>query len=114
MTKAQKTIQKKAKAKAKEIMADKSIKKKDRVRLAEEVKAEATTQIETIDKARNAVSGTLPTCYVCLRRIKLNKVYIGNGKYRHAGCYAGSPRWMESDIGKLSSYRKYFEVKGEI
>jgi len=109
MTKAQKLIRKKAKARAKEIMADKSMKKSDRVAQAEEIKAKAETQVEAIDKARNASGEIVPTCFVCLRRVKLNPVYIGNGKYRHSGCYAGSPRWMKSDIGKASKYRNLFK-----
>jgi hypothetical protein len=114
MTKAQKIIKKKAKAQAKEIMADKSIKKKERVRMAEEIKAQAETKVEEIDKARNVVSENTPTCYVCGRRVKLTPVYIGDGLYRHAGCYAGSQRWLDSEVGKKSPYRKYFEIKEEM
>ena len=113
MTKAQKIIMRVAKSKSKDIMADKSIKRSERKAITSRIIAEATTQVENIDRAKNVASGKTPTCYVCGRKINLNPVYICGGLTRHGGCEAGSDRWMNSEIGKKSAYRKYFEGVNE-
>lgn len=113
MTKAQKVIKRVAKSKAKEIMADKSIKRSERKAITSRILAEAQTQVEAIDKSRNVVGKEIPTCYVCGRQVKLNPVYVCGNLFRHSGCCAGSPRWMKSDIGRASKYRNLFkEVEG--
>lgn len=108
MTKVQKTIIKKAKSQAKEAMADKSLKRKDRKAQANAIMAEATTQVDNIDKARNVNGKKNLTCYVCGRKINNGSVYIGDGMYRHGSCEAGSTRWMDSKIGQESRYRRHF------
>lgn len=112
MTKAQRTIKKKAKDEAKRVLSDKSLKRRDRVAQAEAIKAEAEAQITRIDQARNVSDGTRK-CYVCGKPIKSVIVYIGADMYRHAGCFAGSPRWMDSETGKNSKYFSLFANKEE-
>jgi hypothetical protein len=54
----------------------------------------------------------LHKCYVCERYVNEEKAqYIGDGLYRHKTCHAGSPRWMKSNRGKGSPYRKYFTTQ---
>lgn len=48
-------------------------------------------------------------CYVCLKPIKKEGVYIGNGIFRHEACSPGTARWLKSEVGKKSNLRKYFE-----
>jgi len=108
MTKAQKIIIRVAKSKSKTIMADKSIKRSERKAITSRILAEATTQVENIDRARNVDSKKSPTCYVCNRKISIKPVYICGGLWRHSSCEAGSSRWMDSTIGAKSVYRKHF------
>lgn len=108
MTKAQKIIIRVAKSKAKEVMADKSMKRSERKAIGTRIIAEASTQVENIDRARNVDGKKNLTCYVCGRKINIGSVYIGSDMYRHGSCEAGSIRWMESRSGLESKYRKHF------
>jgi len=50
-------------------------------------------------------------CYVCGLRINENPVSVGNEVFRHRRCKPGTKKWMESEVGKKSPYRSFFEKK---
>lgn len=53
--------------------------------------------------ATSVNDGTGRVCYVCGRAIKNDAVYICKGLNRHAGCYPGSVRWLNSAVGRASA-----------
>lgn len=108
MNKAQKILLRVARSQAKVIMADRSIRRSERKAMGTRLIAEASTQVDNIDRARNVKSGSIPTCYICNRRINSHPVYICGGLHRHGSCEAGSERWLSSDIGLKSKLKKHF------
>jgi len=47
-------------------------------------------------------------CPVCERIIGGREVCIGKNVFRCYSCYPGSPEWINSTVGKQSSFRKLF------
>lgn len=51
-------------------------------------------------------------CYVCLKLIKLEKIYVGKGYYRHEKCVPGRNQWLKSGIKKFTE-KFYTKIKKE-
>jgi hypothetical protein len=115
MTREQKIIRKRAKDTAKAIRANKSMKKKERNTEAEKVLAGAEKDVEALEIRRtgNGIPDNA-TCIICGRKINTGDYRILGFKdgvmiYRHEACAPGSARWMKSQVGQKSNYRKYFQ-----
>lgn len=51
-------------------------------------------------------------CYVCLKLIKTEKIYVGKGTYRHGNCVPGKSKWFKSPISKTTE-KFYLRIKKE-
>lgn len=51
-------------------------------------------------------------CYVCLKLIKSEKIYIGKGSYRHENCVPGKSKWFKSPITKTTE-KFYKKIKDD-
>lgn len=49
------------------------------------------------------------TCYVCVKPIKENPVYVGKDTFRHEGCAPGSVQWLKSKQAKVSELLDFFK-----
>lgn len=118
MTRAQKALMKKAKAKVKEIKNNKSIKKAERIEQAEAIMGEVEKQVAA-GALLNPLAGGLirdgHPCMICGGPIKLGQHhriigYKGDDPYaRHENCAPGTEKWLKSEVGKSSAHSKYFK-----
>lgn len=115
MTKTQKTIIKKAKETAKIIRATKGMKKKEREVEATKVLNNADKDVQALEIRRTG-NGILEKsyCIICKKQLLTGDYRILGFKndemiYRHEACAPGSTKWMKSQVGQTSPWRKYFK-----
>ena len=115
MTREQKTIIKRAKEMAKTILSTKSMKKKEREAEAAKVLDHADKDVEALEIRRTG-NGIVKKayCIICEKKILTGDYRILGFKgeemiFRHEACAPGSVKWMKSQIGQTSQWRKYFK-----
>jgi len=116
MTKEQKLIKRKARITARAVRFTKGIKKTTREAQAKKIIQGADKDIQAIEIKRtgNGIPDDA-TCIICEKRIRTGDYRIlgfkdGKEVYRHEACAPGTAKWMQSQIGMTSVYRKYFVV----